>query len=54
MKGVLIGATIVCLVGAIDDIRELDWLTKLAGQVLAAGVMAFQGVQLLLGCRSSG
>ena len=47
MKGVLIGATIVCLVGAIDDIRELDWLTKLAGQVLAAGVMAFQGVQLL-------
>jgi len=34
-------------VGAIDDIRELDWLTKLAGQVLAAGVMAFQGVQLL-------
>jgi UDP-GlcNAc:undecaprenyl-phosphate/decaprenyl-phosphate GlcNAc-1-phosphate transferase len=47
MKGVLIGAGIVCLVGAIDDIRELDWLTKLAGQILAAGIMAFQGVQLL-------
>jgi UDP-GlcNAc:undecaprenyl-phosphate GlcNAc-1-phosphate transferase len=47
MKGVLIGATIVCLVGAIDDIRELDWLTKLAGQILAAGVMAYKGVQLL-------
>ena len=47
MKGVLVGAVIVCAVGVLDDIRELDWLTKLAGQMLAAGVMAFQGVQLL-------
>ena len=47
MKGVLLGAVIVCVVGVLDDIRELDWLTKLAGQMLAAGVMAFQGVQLL-------
>ena len=47
MKGVLIGAIIVCAVGVLDDIRELDWLTKLAGQMLAAGVMAFGGVQLL-------
>src|SRR5450756_364382 len=47
MTGVLIGAVIVCAVGVLDDIRELDWLTKLAGQMLAAGVMAFKGVQLL-------
>jgi UDP-GlcNAc:undecaprenyl-phosphate/decaprenyl-phosphate GlcNAc-1-phosphate transferase len=47
MVGVLIGAVIVCGVGVLDDIRELDWLTKLAGQMLAAGVMAFKGVQLL-------
>jgi UDP-GlcNAc:undecaprenyl-phosphate/decaprenyl-phosphate GlcNAc-1-phosphate transferase len=47
MMGVLTGAVIVCAVGVLDDIRELDWLTKLAGQMLAAGVMAFQGVQLL-------
>src|SRR5450756_505024 len=47
MKGVLVAAVIVCAVGVLDDIRELDWLTKLAGQMLAAGVMAFQGVQLL-------
>jgi UDP-GlcNAc:undecaprenyl-phosphate/decaprenyl-phosphate GlcNAc-1-phosphate transferase len=47
MAGVLIGAVIVCAVGVLDDIRELDWLTKLAGQMLAAGVMAFKGVQLL-------
>jgi UDP-GlcNAc:undecaprenyl-phosphate GlcNAc-1-phosphate transferase len=47
MMGVLIGALIVCAVGALDDIRELDWLTKLAGQMIAAGVMAFKGVQFL-------
>jgi UDP-GlcNAc:undecaprenyl-phosphate GlcNAc-1-phosphate transferase len=46
LKGVLIGAALVCLLGAIDDIHELDWLTKLGGQILAAGIMAFQGVQL--------
>lgn len=47
LKGVFIGAGIVCLLGAVDDIRELDALTKFAGQILAAGVMAYQGVQLL-------
>lgn len=47
LLGVLLGATLITLLGAIDDVRELDWLTKLAGQVLAAGIMAFFGVQLL-------
>ncbi len=47
IRGVLIGATLITLVGALDDIRELDWLTKLAGQIIAAGAMAFFGVQLL-------
>ena len=45
--GVLIGAGLMCLVGALDDIWQLDWYTKLAGEVLAAGVMAWQGVQLM-------
>ncbi len=45
--GVVAAGGIVCLVGAFDDIRELDWLTKLAGQMLAAGLMAYTGVQLL-------
>ncbi len=45
--GVLLAAYIVTAVGAFDDIRELDWLTKLAGQVVAGGVMALFGVQLL-------
>ncbi|EWT02304.1 UDP-N-acetylmuramyl pentapeptide phosphotransferase [Intrasporangium oryzae NRRL B-24470] len=45
--GVIAAGGIVCLLGAFDDIRELDWLTKLAGQILAAGLMAYTGVQLL-------
>lgn len=43
--GILIGAGVVCLVGAIDDVRELDALTKLGGQLVAAAVIAFAGVQ---------
>lgn len=44
---ILAAATLVCLLGVADDIWDLDWLTKLVGQVLAAGVMAWQGVQLI-------
>jgi len=44
---VLSGAALICLLGVADDKWELDAVTKLAGQVLAAGVMAVQGVQLL-------
>ncbi|WP_134772496.1 glycosyltransferase family 4 protein [Ornithinimicrobium flavum] len=47
LLGVLAGATLITLLGAIDDVRDLDWLTKLAGQVLAGGIMAFFGVRLL-------
>lgn len=46
LVGILIGAGVVCLVGAIDDMRELDALTKLGGQLVAAAVIAFAGVQL--------
>ncbi|MDO5503432.1 MAG: MraY family glycosyltransferase [Actinomycetia bacterium] len=45
IRGVLIGAAIVCLVGAIDDIRELDWFAKLGGQLIAAGALAYHSVQ---------
>jgi UDP-GlcNAc:undecaprenyl-phosphate/decaprenyl-phosphate GlcNAc-1-phosphate transferase len=45
---VLGAATLVCLLGAADDIWDLDWFTKLAGQVLAAGLLVWLGgVQLL-------
>ncbi|MFV0632596.1 MraY family glycosyltransferase [Demequina sp.] len=45
--GVLAGAAIVCALGMADDIWDLDWMAKLAGQVLAALVMAWSGVQLV-------
>ena len=45
-QAILSGAAIICMVGAIDDRWELDALTKLAGQILAAGVTVLQGVQL--------
>jgi len=44
--GVLGGAGLVCALGVLDDIYDLDWLTKMLGQVLAAGFMASQGVVL--------
>ncbi len=45
--GVLLGATAVCLLGVADDLWDLDPVTKFAGQALAAGLMAWQGVQLV-------
>lgn len=41
------GAALVCLIGAIDDIVDLDWMVKLAGQVFAAWIVAWGGVQLV-------
>ncbi len=43
----LAGAGLICLLGVADDRWELDALTKLAGQVLASGVMVIGGVQML-------
>jgi UDP-GlcNAc:undecaprenyl-phosphate/decaprenyl-phosphate GlcNAc-1-phosphate transferase len=49
MPWVVVSAAIICAVGIIDDRYELDSLTKLAGQVLACGLMVTKGgVQLLL------
>ena len=42
---VLLAGALVCAVGVVDDIFELDALTKLGGQVLAAGLLVSQGVQ---------
>ena len=44
---VVLGAGMVCLLGVVDDLWELDWWAKLSGQILAAGVMAWRGVQLI-------
>lgn len=39
-------ALIIVLIGVADDIWDLDWLTKLAGQIIAAGLIAWQGIQV--------
>jgi UDP-GlcNAc:undecaprenyl-phosphate GlcNAc-1-phosphate transferase len=45
--GVVAAAAFVCLLGALDDWFDLSWPTKLVGQVLAAGFLAWHGVQLI-------
>jgi UDP-GlcNAc:undecaprenyl-phosphate GlcNAc-1-phosphate transferase len=42
---VLIAGALVCAVGVLDDLLELDALTKLGGQLLAAGFLVFFEVQ---------
>ncbi|MDP9444548.1 MAG: undecaprenyl/decaprenyl-phosphate alpha-N-acetylglucosaminyl 1-phosphate transferase [Actinomycetota bacterium] len=44
---VLLGGLVICVVGVIDDVIELDAVTKLAGEVVAASVVVVGGVQLL-------
>jgi UDP-GlcNAc:undecaprenyl-phosphate GlcNAc-1-phosphate transferase len=44
---VLLGGALICLVGVVDDVLELDAITKFAGQLLAAGVVVLGGVQFL-------
>jgi UDP-GlcNAc:undecaprenyl-phosphate/decaprenyl-phosphate GlcNAc-1-phosphate transferase len=47
MSWILVAGAVICFVGVLDDIYELDSLTKLAGQVLATGIMVTAGgVQL--------
>ena len=45
-RAIVLGGFVMCLVGVIDDIFELDAITKLAGEVLAASIVAVQGIQL--------
>ena len=42
---VLVAGSIVCVVGVLDDIVELDWTAKLGGQVLAVGYLIFAGIK---------
>ena len=42
---VLIAGAFICAIGVLDDLFELDALTKLGGQILAAGFLVFKNVQ---------
>jgi UDP-GlcNAc:undecaprenyl-phosphate/decaprenyl-phosphate GlcNAc-1-phosphate transferase len=43
----LSGVAVILVIGIIDDRWGLDAATKIVGQILAAGLMAVQGIQLL-------
>jgi UDP-GlcNAc:undecaprenyl-phosphate GlcNAc-1-phosphate transferase len=44
MRGILLGAAVACVIGAVDDFRGLAPVPKLAGQVLAAAIPTAFGV----------
>ncbi|CAN5315437.1 MraY family glycosyltransferase [soil metagenome] len=44
-QAVLIAGALVCGVGVLDDIFDLDALTKFGGQVLAVGLLIYNGIQ---------
>jgi UDP-GlcNAc:undecaprenyl-phosphate GlcNAc-1-phosphate transferase len=47
LQGVLLGALVITAVGVVDDLRALSAPAKAAGQILAAGVLILNGVELL-------
>ncbi|HUW88811.1 MAG TPA: MraY family glycosyltransferase [Candidatus Paceibacterota bacterium] len=47
LQGIFFASTFVILLGMADDRYQLDALTKLAGQALAAGILLLYGIQIL-------
>ena len=44
-QAVIVAGALVCGVGVLDDIFDLDALTKFGGQVLAVGLLVYSGIQ---------
>jgi len=44
--GLLLAAFMIVALGVADDIWDLDWMTKLAGQVITGWVLASAGIQI--------
>ena len=47
LLGIFLAASFVLVIGMLDDRYELDAITKLAGQGLAAAILLFFGIQIL-------
>ena len=47
LQGIFLASTFVIILGMLDDRYQLDALTKLAGQALAAGILLLYGIQIL-------
>lgn len=45
--GMSIAIVLMAVVGILDDLFDIDWLTKLGAQLIAAGVMAWSGIQIV-------
>jgi len=44
---ILAAALVIVAIGVVDDLVDLDWMIKLAGQILAGGLLAWQGVAIV-------
>lgn len=47
VTAIIAAAAIITLIGFLDDLYDLDWTLKLAGQFVVAGILAWQGVQIV-------
>ncbi len=47
LQGVALGALVITALGIVDDVRALSAPAKAAGQILAAGLLILNGVELL-------
>ena len=47
LKGILLSGTLIVLIGLFDDLKGMPALVKLSGQIIASGVAAYFGVQIL-------
>lgn len=48
MMWALLGScTIIAVVGVLDDLLDLDWMVKLAAQLAASGLLAWNGLQIV-------
>ena len=44
---IFIAAALITTIGVLDDLFDLDWTLKLAAQFVTAGILAWQGVQIV-------
>ena len=45
--GIFLAGTFIMILGALDDMYDLDSITKFAGQAVAGGILLLHGVQML-------
>ncbi|MDR1448451.1 MAG: undecaprenyl/decaprenyl-phosphate alpha-N-acetylglucosaminyl 1-phosphate transferase [Candidatus Ancillula sp.] len=47
LYSIIIASILISVVGIIDDIFNIDWMIKLAGQIVAASIVTVNGVQIM-------